>query len=71
MGKVARVDRRADTGFARILVAPSVKLDGVRHLLVLEPVGRQLPAPPADAAANKPDKPEKAEKAGKSKGPKP
>jgi len=71
VGKVARVDRRADTGFARILVAPSVKLDGVRHLLVLEPVGRQLPAPPADAAATKPDKPEKAEKAGKSKGPKP
>jgi rod shape-determining protein MreC len=71
VGRVARVDRRADTGFARILVAPSVKLDGVRHLLVLEPVGRQMPAPPAEAVPDKPGKPDKADKSGKAKGPKP
>ncbi|MBL0087270.1 MAG: rod shape-determining protein MreC [Ideonella sp.] len=64
VGRVTRVDRRADTGFARVVVTPSVKLDSVRHLLVLEPIGRQLPAPPAPEPV--PDKPGKA-----SKGPKP
>jgi rod shape-determining protein MreC len=66
VGRVARVDRRAETGFARILVTPAVKLDAVRHLLVLEPVGRQMPAPPpADAVAEKPEKPVKGRGAAK------
>lgn len=63
VGRVARVDRRADTGFARILVTPTVKLDSVRHLLVLEPVGRQMPPPPAaEPAPDKPGKPGKGAK---------
>lgn len=63
VGRVARVDRRADTGFARILVTPTVKLDSVRHLLVLEPVGRQMPPPPAaEPVSDKPGKPGKGAK---------
>jgi len=63
VGRVARVERRADTGFARILVTPTVKLDSVRHLLVLEPLGRQLPPPPAaEPAPDKPGKPGKGAK---------
>jgi len=49
VGRVSRVDRRAESGFARILVTPAVALDGVRHLLVLEPTGAQLPERPAPA----------------------
>lgn len=51
VGRVVGVDRRSDAGFARILVAPAASLDGVRHLLVLEPTGVQMPAPPKPAAA--------------------
>ncbi len=51
VGEVVRVDRRAEGGFARVLVALSAPPDGVRHVLVLEPVARQMPAPPAAAAS--------------------
>ena len=43
VAKVATVDRRADSGFARILLTPSASPDGVRHVLVLEPLAVQLP----------------------------
>ncbi len=61
VGTVTRVDRRADAGFARILLLPAAGIDGVRHLLVLQPTALQLPPrpePAADAAAA--DKPAKA-----------
>jgi rod shape-determining protein MreC len=54
VARVAAVDRKADSGFARILLAPLASSDGVRHVLVLEPVGLQMPArpeAPADAAS--------------------
>lgn len=44
---VAAVERQADAGFARILLKPSAPLDGVRHVLVLEPLSAQLPPAPA------------------------
>ena len=54
---VALVDRKADSGFARIMLTPAVKSDGVRHVLVLEPVGLQMPPRPEpavdDALVNK------------------
>lgn len=47
VAKVARVERRAaDAGFARITLTPSATLDGLRHVLVLEPINVQLPPPP-------------------------
>lgn len=55
---VAKVDRRVDSGFARILLKPAALGDGVRHVLVLQPMAAQLPErPPAE---DKPEKPEKA-----------
>ncbi len=52
---VALVDRKLDSGFARIALTPAVASDGVRHVLVLEPVGVQMPPrpdpSPTDAAA--------------------
>ena len=59
VAKVVSVDRRVDTGFARIALAPMGEPDSVRHVLVLEPVGTQLPPrpepvePPPDAKAQK------------------
>jgi rod shape-determining protein MreC len=47
---VLKVERRSDAGFARILLAPAAGIDGVRHLLVLEPLGLQMAARPEPAA---------------------
>jgi rod shape-determining protein MreC len=54
VAKVAAVDRKVDSGFARILLTPTAKADDVRHVLVLEPTSLQMPArpeAPADAAS--------------------
>jgi rod shape-determining protein MreC len=50
VAKVSTVDRKADSGFARILLAPLALGDGVRHVLVLAPVGLQQPARPEPVA---------------------
>ena len=49
VAKVAHVDRRLDSGFARILLSAVAASDGVRHVMVLEPVGLQLPPRPEPA----------------------
>ena len=65
VAKVGRLDRRTQSDFAKIALIPATVPDSVRHVLVLEPVGTQLPPPPAasdvglpvhakDAAAAKP-----------------
>ena len=46
VARVASVDRKLDSGFARILLAPVASADSVRHVLVLEPTGAQLPPKP-------------------------
>ncbi len=48
---VRTVDRRGDAGFARISLTPAAHPDTVRHALVLEPVGLQLPPRPVPQAA--------------------
>lgn len=50
VAKVVTVDRKVDSGFAKILLAPVAVPDGVRHVLVLEPIGLQLPPRPEPAA---------------------
>ena len=56
VAKVTVVDRKIDTSFARILLEPVASSDAVRHVLVLEPLGAQLPPKPqpADSAASAP-----------------
>jgi rod shape-determining protein MreC len=51
VASVAKIDRRIDTGFARIVLAPAASPDGVRHVLVLEPTGVRLPPRPQTAAS--------------------
>jgi rod shape-determining protein MreC len=47
VGRILTVDRRGDSGFARILLSPAVVPDSVRHALILEPIGHQLPERPS------------------------
>ena len=61
VAKVASVDRKLDSGFARIVLTPTARTDGARHVLVIEPIGLQMPArpdaaPAADAKAAAPKK---------------
>jgi rod shape-determining protein MreC len=46
VARVSAIERKVDTGFARITLEPLAPPDAVRHVLVLEPVGLQLPPPP-------------------------
>jgi rod shape-determining protein MreC len=50
VARVVSVDRLAGAGFAGIGLAPLAPADGVRHVLVLEPLGAQLPPRPTAAA---------------------
>lgn len=56
---VASVERRVESGFARIVLEPAARADGVRQVLVLEPVGVQLPPRPEPAVPLDKVKPEK------------
>jgi len=46
VAKVLSVERRVESGFARIALAPAASPDGVRHVLVLEPLSVQMPPRP-------------------------
>ena len=52
VAKVAKVERRADSAFARIVLDPQALVDGARHVMVLTPLLDQIPPRPApeDAA---------------------
>ena len=58
VARVVSVQRRVESGFARIQLAPAASGDGVRHLLVLDPLFSQLPSRPT--AATETPKPERA-----------
>lgn len=51
VARVASVERRGEAGFARIMLAAAAPPDGVRHVLVLEPLALQLPPRPEAAPA--------------------
>jgi len=46
VGRVLKIERRADSAFARITAQPVARLDGSLHVLVLQPLAAQLPARP-------------------------
>jgi len=52
VAKVARVERRADSAFAKIVCQPRALVDGAQHVMVLKPLLSQIPPRPApeDAA---------------------
>lgn len=54
VARVAKVDRRSESIFARILCLPIAMTQGVRHVMVVTPLGAPLPARPTpDAEAAK------------------
>lgn len=60
VARVASVERRAEGGFARVLLAPEAPGDGVRHVMVLDPMGSSAAAAVplgASAAASAPRAP--------------
>jgi rod shape-determining protein MreC len=57
VAKVTAVQRRVESGFARIALVPAANPDSVRHVLVLDPLNLQLP--PRPAPAPEPPKPER------------
>ena len=63
VAKVTLVERQGEGGFARVTLAPASTADGVRHVLVLEPLSAQLPPRP-EPAPEVMAKPGRARKAG-------
>ncbi len=53
VARVTAVERRVESGFARIQLQPEATADGVRHVLVLEPLAVQLPPRPEPVEAPK------------------
>jgi rod shape-determining protein MreC len=55
VARVASIERLAEGGFARVILAPAAPFDAVRHVLVLEPLTVQMPVRPTpEPAADKP-----------------
>jgi len=46
VGIVTKVERRAETAFARILCEPVGRVQGARHVMVIDPLTDQMPARP-------------------------
>lgn len=46
VAKVTKVERRAETAFARILCEPVGRVQGARHVMLLEPLSDKLPPRP-------------------------
>ena len=46
VGIVTKVERRAETAFARILCEPVGRVQGAKHVMVIDPLTDQLPARP-------------------------
>jgi rod shape-determining protein MreC len=51
VGRITKVERRAESSFTRVNCAPVARMQGALHVLVLTPVGQSLPAPPAAGAS--------------------
>jgi rod shape-determining protein MreC len=57
VAKVVKIERRADSVFARIHCEPQAKVQGARHVMVLDPIKlglpgfRELPPPPQPSTA--------------------
>jgi rod shape-determining protein MreC len=64
VAKVVAVDRRADSAFTRIYCEPVGRVQGVRHVMVLQPLGRST-HPEAEALAAQAEADKKAKKSGK------
>lgn len=52
VAKISRIERRAESAFAKIYCAPQALVTGARHVMVVKPVSSQIPRrPDADVVA--------------------
>ena len=51
VAKIDKIERRAESAFARIFCTPQAQVNGALHVLVLKPVSGQAPQRPADESA--------------------
>ena len=65
VAKIERIERRADSAFARIYCVPLAHVTAARYVLVLEPTGTPAAPPPAAPAATQRKRPEGKPGAGK------
>ena len=57
VAKISRIERRAESAFAKIYCAPQALVTGARHVMVVKPVSAQIPPrPPATQAVTAPKK---------------
>ena len=59
VARVDRVERRADSAFARIYCIPQALVTGARHVMVLKPISVQIPPRPAPDDTPHPAAPKK------------
>ncbi|MDN6882241.1 rod shape-determining protein MreC [Variovorax sp. CAN2819] len=65
VAKIDRIERRADSAFARIYCVPLAHVTAARYVLVLEPTGTPAAPPPAQPAVTQRKRPEGKPGAGK------
>ena len=51
VAKIDKIERRAESAFSRIYCIPQAQVLGAFHVMVVKPMGGQIPARPADAPA--------------------
>lgn len=56
VAKISRIERRAESAFAKIYCTPQALVGGARHVIVVKPVASQIPSRPEAAAVELPDK---------------
>jgi len=49
VARIERIERRADSAFARVYCMPEARMGSARHVMVLAPMTAQLPEPPPRA----------------------
>ncbi len=54
VGRIAKVERRADSSFARIHAQPVALAAGTRHVMILKPSSAMIPPPPTEEKAAQP-----------------
>jgi rod shape-determining protein MreC len=47
VAKISRIERRAETTFSKIYCTPQALVNGARHVIIVKPVGNQIPARPS------------------------
>lgn len=51
VAKISRIERRAESAFAKIYCTPQALVSGARHVMVVKPIGEQIPPRPDTVAA--------------------